>query len=292
MPAFFRKTVCFTILVKCIPLLLLPLCAPAQQRVWSGKDKYKKNKSAQVKSSVNDLASRGLSEEFRHTLLLGAKLNSDGWSGGLYYMKKRTPHISHLFQLTFSEIKHEKQVKQKSAGGGPLPPSPPPLPFVFGKINNLYTLQIGTGLEHLLLPAVMKGKLSVGMRHSLGFSLAMLKPYYLKLIYNENVNGVDTAHLEEHFYSTADSARFLNNNLIYGASSLTKGLDAIKPIPGAYFETAIVITPGTNKFLIQSITLGVNGSFYAAKLPIMAGQEAYMWQANLFAGLALGKRWK
>lgn len=57
-------------------------------------------------------------------------------------------------------------------------------------------------------------------------------------------------------------------------------------------ETAIVITPGTNKFFIQSITLGVNGSVYAEKLPIMAGQQAYRWQANLFAGLALGKRWK
>ena len=49
------------------------------------------------------------------------------------------------------------------------------LPFVYGKINNLYTLQVGFGNEKLLLPAVVDGNLSVSFRYSLGIGLAMLK---------------------------------------------------------------------------------------------------------------------
>src|SRR5690242_6400931 len=56
-------------------------------------------------------------------------------------------------------------------------------PYIFGKINNAYTLQLGFGKEQMRFPALMDGNMSVSIRYLAGPSLAMLKPYYLKLIY-------------------------------------------------------------------------------------------------------------
>lgn len=165
-----------------------------------------------------------------------------------------------------------------------------PSPYVLGKINNLYTVQTGIGQEKLILPAVMSDNLSVSFRYSGGFCRALLKPYYLKLTYRANAQ--DLFYSEQHKYSRADSARFLNANNILGASAWTKGIIETLPVPGAYIETAFAITPGKNRYFVQMITLGINASMYAKVLPIMADQQAYRWQVCLFAGLAIGERWK
>ena len=122
--------------------------------------------------------------------------------------------------------------------------------------------------------------------------MAMLKPYYLKLIYIDNNGVTETAHIEERSYTKGDSATFLNTNTILGSSKWSKGLDAIDYVPGAYLETAFAITPGKNKSFIQVIILGINGAIYAKALPVMVDNTAYTWQASLFAGLVIGKRWK
>ena len=93
-------------------------------------------------------------------------------------------------------------------------------------------------------------------------------------------------------YSSANSERFLNTGAILGASGFSKGLGDMIYVPGAYLETCFVITPGKKKAFIEAVTLGANGAFYARPLPIMADQKAYPYQASLFAGLAIGKRWK
>ena len=264
----------------------------AQNSVWGGTNAAK-NKTTSTKHKLKDFKEHiqnwGLDTNYNHAFLLGGKLNSDGWSGSMYFVKRRSYKLNNFWQINFSEIKHDKQTKQTGSNTA-FPQLGNATPYVFGKINNLYTLQIGFGKEKLLLPAVLESNLSVSYRYSGGLSLAMLKPYYLKLIYEDY--GGTSAHMEEHKYSQIDSVHFLNANAILGASKWSKGLDEIDYVPGAYLETAIAITPGKNKSFVQVITLGINGALYAKSLPIMADQEAYPWQVSLFAGLVIGKRWK
>jgi len=278
-------------------LLLLPSFNAHSQdnTTWGSTKSLKKSaadKASKAKHKAKDLKDHlkkwGLDSNYNHALLIGGKLNTDGWSGNIYYAKKKNYKTSNFWQLSFSEIKHEKQTKQQGSNTE-YPYLGNPTSFVFGKINNLYTLQIGFGKEKLLLPAVLEGNLSVSFRYSGGFSLAMLKPYYLKLIY---LNGNDSAQIQDEKYSTANSSKFLNSNFILGASKWSKGLNQIYYMPGAYFESAIAIIPGKNKTFIQVITLGINAAVYAKSLPIMADQNSYPWQVSLFAGIGIGKRWK
>jgi hypothetical protein len=248
-----------------------------------------KKKKARVK--LDDLKKHaeqwGMDTSYRNTFLIGGKFNTDGWSGAVNSMKKKSSTISNYWQLSFSEIKHEKQIKQKGKSDPKFGNSQP---YLFGKINNLYTLQLGFGKEKLLLPAVLSDNLSVSFRYNIGGSLAMLKPYYLKLLYTASGKSADSTYLEGHAYNKEDSATFLNATKIYGAANWELHLNEISFVPGCYLEAAITITRGKSIALVQKITLGINLSIYKDALPIMADQRSYSWTASLYAGLYIGKR--
>ena len=281
----------------CTLLFFVPGQVNAQTSTWNSGavQGAATSKATSAKKKLKDfkdhLQKWGLDTNYTHAFLLGGKLNSDGWSGSMYFVKRKSHDISNFWEISFSEIKHEKQVKQQGSNDD-FPLLGNGTPYVFGKLNNLYTLQIGFGKEKLLLPAVMEGNISISFRYSGGFSLAMLKPYYLKLIYIDYTANPETAHMEQHTYSHADSTEFLDANTILGAASWSKGLNEINYVPGAYFQTAFAITPGKNKSFIQVVTIGINAAAYAKALPIMIDQKAYPYDVSLFAGLGIGKRWK
>ncbi len=280
-------------IVALVLMLLGATPLHAQKSVWgdaqnTGTKKIKDSKH-KLKAYKDHLEQWGTDTSYTRAFLAGGKLNTDGWSGCLYFIKRKH-NINYIWQISFSEIKHEKQVKQKGTNKT-FPELGNPTPYVFGKINNLYTLQIGYGQERILLPGVMEGNLSVSYRYSAGFSLAMLKPYYLKMMAIDYSTNPPTASIVEDKYTHADSAQFLNPNLILGASTWSKSLNAIGYVPGAYFESALAITPGKHKTFVQVITLGINAALYYKPLPIMHGQNAHPWQVCLFAGVGIGKRW-
>ena len=278
-------------------LVVTVIISPAAhaQNVWSEANAKAKNKSRKAVSKVKQLKDHiqqwGTEADFNKGLLLGGRLNTSGWSGGIYYLIKDNPGSHHIWQLHFSEIKHEKQIKQENIGVLPAKYGET-TPYVFGKINNLYTLQIGYSKEQLLLPCVVEGNLSVNFRYGGGFSLALLKPYYLKVVKTDYSQPEPVSELIETKYTDSVAELFLERTRILGSSKWSKGVDETKLVPGIYLEAAFVIEPAPNKGLIQAVTLGVNGSVYTKSLPIMAELKAYNWSGSLFAGLALGKRWR
>lgn len=272
--------------------------ACAQPGVWdnaktpAAKAKTKAaRKVSRIKQLRDHIKQWGLVEDYNKGLLVGGRLNSNGWSGGLYYHIKDKPGTYHFWQLHFSEIKHEKQVKQQSIGSIPVQYGDPSS-FVFGKINNLYTLQFGFGKEQLLLPGVADGNLSVRFRYGGGISLAMLKPYYLRLLKIDYTQPEPIGDVVEQSYSDSTAALFLERNRIIGFTKWSKGLDETQFVPGLFAEASFVIEPAPSKGFIEAITLGANAAYYTKPLPVMAEVKAYRYSVCLFAGLAIGKRWK
>lgn len=269
----------------------------AQGSIWdSPKDKKQKatQKISDGKSSYrkwrDHLEQWGREEKYTHHFAVGGKLNSDGWSGCLYLLKRISATQNHLFHFSFSEIKHEKQIKQQRNNTA-YPELGQSSAFVYGKINNLYTLQLGYGREQMLLPGIIEGNLSLSFRYSGGFSLALLKPYYLKLVYTDFANN-EPPLLKEEKYTNENKDQFMNANAILGSSGFSKGLGEIRPLPGVFGETSFALEVGNSKFLIQTITIGANGAYYPDKLPIMAELKPSNYTGSVFVGLALGKAWK
>lgn len=269
----------------------------AQDNLWNNaKDKSKKTAQKLdkgkkgLKKWKDHIANWGMDDSYNHQFAIGGKLNSNGWSGCLYYLKKTSKTKLDVWSLSFSEIKHEKQVKQQRENVL-YPQFGPATPYVYGKINNLYTLQLGYSKQLLLLPGVVDGNLSVSFRYGGGLSLSLLKPYYLRLVYVDYNDPNAVPVLKEEIYSEVNAEMFLTPNSNIGASKWSKGLDETKLIPGVFIETGAVIEPAKNKFFIETITIGVSGAYYARPLPIMAELKAYRLQASVFVGLSLGKKW-
>lgn len=268
-----------------------------QQSVWEGSkeqlEQVKENgkkKISKLKQWKDHVAAWGLDSNYNYALSLSGRLNTNGWSGGISYTRQTAAGKKALWQLHFSELRHEKEVKQQRTDNtfSYLGKS---TAYIFGKINNAYTLQLGYGREQTLFPALLDGNISLGLRYSAGPALAFLKPYYLDLIYVE-YQPEEVAHIQTERYSESNAGKFLQPGSIQGKAAWSKGLGEMKYIPGAFAELAFVLEPGKAKGFIQTITIGGNAAFYTSKIEIMAERKAYSYQASFFVGLALGKRWK
>lgn len=282
--------------------LLVILCfyfaniACGQQSVWEGgrekmisvKEKGAKQVS-KVKQWQKHIREWGIDSNYRHALALGLSLNTNGWSGGLSYLRNESPGRKVIWQLYFSGLQHEKEVKQqrRTTTYNYLAKN---TSFSLGKIYNAYTLQLAYGGEQMLFPALIDGNLSLSLRYATGPALALLKPYYLNLLY------VIYAP-EEHAYSQSErftkenGDKFLNPAHVLGSDKWSKGLGETRLIPGLFAELAIVLEPGRPESFVKTITIGGNAAIYTSKIEMMAERKAYAYQACFFVGLSFGKSW-
>src|SRR3569832_420006 len=139
------------LLLSIITLLILQIYTPirAQTGVWNETQKSAAASSKRLdkgKSTISRLKDHirewGMDTSYTRAFNIGAKLNTYGWSGLMSYERRIKAGQSRFYQLSFSEIKHEKQEKQERENTD-FPQLGKPTPFVFGKINNLYLLQLG-----------------------------------------------------------------------------------------------------------------------------------------------------
>lgn len=278
-------------------LVCLSQTVSAQQSVWEGgkekmgafKEKGTKQLS-KLQQWKNHVREWGRESKYNHSLALGVRLNTNGWSGGVYYIKQTAAEKKTIWQLNFSGLVHEKETKQQktSTTFNYLTKN---TPYSLGKINNAYTLQLGYGQEQLLFPALLEGNLSLSLLYSVGPALAMLKPYYLKMLYVE-YTPEEHSYMRVERFSHDNADHFLNPSYILGSEKWTKGLDETRFIPGLFAEMAIALEPENPKSFVKTITIGGNVAFYSSKINIMADRKAYHCQASFFVGLSFGKRWK
>lgn len=281
---------------------LISICAFLQtpshaQSIWEGsKEKLEQvkeqgqRKVSKLKQWKQHIQEWGLDPDFNHALSLSGRLNTNGWSGGLYYLNQKSAGKKVLWQLWFSEVWQEKETKQQQTRDL-YPGLGTRSAYIFGKINTAYTIQLGYGREQMLFPALLDGNLSVSLRYSGGPALAMLKPYYLDLIYVDYTPD-PVAHIQTERYAAANSDHFLQPGFIHGSSKWSKGLGEMKYIPGLFAELAFAIEPEKPNAFVKTILIGGNAAFYTSRIEIMAERKAYPWQASFFVSLALGKRWK
>lgn len=269
----------------------------AQVSVWEeskAKMESLKQKKEKQQSRFQDwkahITKEATTSDYKYALSIGARLNTNGWSCGLYFGKQKGAGRQVLWELHFSEIKQEKETKQenrepvlKELGKG--------RPYIFGKINHVYTLQLGYGRQQMLLPALLDGNLSVGFRYAIGPAVALSKPYYLDLIYGI-LQPDENPHIQTEKYAPDNAEKFLHPGYIHGAAKWSKGLEETKLTPGLFGELAFFVEPDKPKAFIQTITFGGKAAIYSKPLEIMADKKAYRYQLSLFVGLSVGGRWK
>src|SRR5262249_10320345 len=152
------------------------------------------------------------------------------------YNKIKDARTKTIYEFEIGQIKHVKERKQTQDFGFNLAGVESPKPFVFGKQNNFYPIDISIGREKEIGRKADKSGVSISVKYLGGVSIGILKPYYLDLLYP--LDNTDDEIISTR-YSAATSAMFLDRNSIFGGSGFSYGLGEISVIPGLHAKLGL-----------------------------------------------------
>ena len=225
---------------------------------------------------------------YRKSWEAGLRLRSDGFGAGAEFTRSKRYKRSLLFQVQFSYFMHPKQSRQQSQyGGGGLFGGDGFKPFVYGKQNTLFTFYGGVGQKFLLAEKGKRHGVQIFLKYAGGFTLAILKPYSLKVI-PKPLTTVDESQLVDVTYEEGVDNSFLDYDRIVGASGFKKGWK-LKALPALHLEVGMEFDWGKNESIIKALEIGVIADFYYKKVPIMVVDNKFLFP-SVYAGFMIGKR--
>jgi len=219
-------------------------------------------------------------------LSIGGRLNSNGWGIVINRNTVKSKDLKqsdffykfNIWELAFDETKDPRENKTSSTDQSGKSSS-----FIYGKINNFYTLKLGLGGSKMIAGKPESGTVAIHWVLCSGFSAGLQKPYYINAAYNGVVQPIK--------YTEDTKDAFLDINGITGNAGFSKGLSEIKLIPGLFLKTGFHFDFATNRKNLFAVEVGLNGEYYGDKVQIMALQEGTPYFYNLYVTLQFGKRW-
>jgi hypothetical protein len=243
----------------------------------------KKQKQQADKERIEKLKAKEASGSliFLKQSQFGISFNSDGYS--LSYEKGifKTLTKTNLWWLSFSERNHVKEEKISSLysqqfGIG--------RQFIYGKQNSFLNFKVGFGKQILLGNKAAKNGVAVSLIYGGGFSLGMLRPYYLEVYDNK------TQELVEVKYANTPDSIFLNPRYIVGGASFGRGFDEMKFVPGLFFKTGFRFDYGSYNETITALEVGLNAEWYSKEMPMMIDVPAKNIFISGYITLSFGGR--
>ncbi len=161
-------------------------------------------------------------------------------------------------------------------------------PFIYGKQNRLYALRAGIGKKRLYSEKARRKSVVVGVTYEGGFTLGILKPYYLKL--RRFVDGGAESTISVEKYSDENADIFLDETSIFGGAEFRHGLDELKIKPGFHGKVGTNFSWGNDDAFVKAIEVGVMLDVFLSRVPIMIVEENKPYFFNVYLTLQLGKR--
>lgn len=163
-------------------------------------------------------------------------------------------------------------------------------PYAFGKINSLINLRGGLGQKNYLSEKEKKNGLAVGYVYEIGPSIALVKPYYLDLIYIDDQQN-QTVRSER--YSEDNADKFLDPFSILSRSSFFKGFNEIKVKAGVQAKFGLHLAMGAFDKYVKAFETGVMVDAFVSEIPIMLETEEISNQRiffKLYMNFQIGRR--
>lgn len=169
--------------------------------------------------------------------------------------------------------------------------STPTNAFVIGKLNSVISVRGSVGRKKYLSEKGKRRGLAVGYQYEFGPSIALMKPYYLDLIY-PNSNGIQVEVISEKF-SESNADVFLDRNRVNGASNYRRGLSEVTIIPGIQAKAGVHFSLGAFDEYMKALETGILVDLFTKSLPILYETEEYQNRPlfiRLYANLIFGVR--
>jgi hypothetical protein len=244
-------------------LSIFAIYLPSFSQDTTGKKSDKESKKQAKKQKVNDLIRQD--EEgilvYSKQSVFGFQLRTNGYGFFIEKGTMKTQSKTNLYSFEFNETKHPKQDKLPNGSGGFTFGNP----YIYGKVNNFYSVQLGFGQQKMLGQKGNKNGVALSAVYKGGLTIGLLRPYYIQV---EDNLGV----IREIKYTQEDSALFVSGYII-GAGSFGKGWGELKFKPGLFAKGGLRFDYGRFNEVVSAVEVGVSAEFYSSTMPIMLFQD-------------------
>jgi hypothetical protein len=265
--------------VKKIALLIIIL---SPFILFAQKPDTKADKKAERKARVRELQKRAAEGEivFARQTAFGIKLSTDGYGGFIELGRMKTIRRSSLYWLELGERKDRKEEKLVRPGTFGFSGNP----FIYGKINNFYFAKFGFGQQVAIGSKGNKNGVAVTAIYGGGITAGLLKPYYVEIV------DPSTGQSKDIRYTDSTATKFLDAQIIQGASGFGKGWKEVQFVPGAHVRTALRFDYGRYNEMLSALEIGLNAEFYSKKMPILLYNKERQFFFNAYVALTFGRR--
>jgi hypothetical protein len=215
------------------------------------------------------------------------RMHTHGLGFGFNVGKLQTYYRTKYWHFEMGELMHSKEYRQRFDNASTLN-SGVSRAYKYGKQNNMLVLRAGIGAKRYFSEKAKHKGVAVGISYEAGATLGVLKPYYVEI----KTEGGNSSYSVRYTEDTAD--RFLNKDIIQGASAWTKGFGHLSVLPGAHARFAVHFDWGAFDEYLKSFEGGIMVDAFARQAPIMVqmdGVQNNILFLNLFLNLQFGKRW-
>ena len=246
--------------MKKIALIAAAVCFVLMADAQTTREERQERKDAK-RQKISDLVRQA--EEgvlvYRKQNIFSIQLNTNGY--GAFYEQgfMKTNRKTNLFSIEISEVKHRKE--EKLFGGS----FPFGTPFVYGKVNYFYPVNLGIGQQYILGQKGNKNGVAISAVYKAGLSVGLLRPYYVSIADATNQERVIR-------YTSQDSAAFVDGPFL-SAGGLGKGWSELKVKPGVFVRGALRFDWGRFNETVSGVELGMSVNYYTSDVPLLLFQN-------------------
>lgn len=210
---------------------------------------------------------------WRNERSFGGSIYSNAWSLNYREYRQIKPDNRVFLEAGLGGYKDSKEIKSQNYNS--------PYSYFYGKTNLTWNINAALGYQHEIFEKRDLGGISIGMFIAGGPVITFCKPIYYRVL-----TGVvnDVGIFEDKKFDIAT----ISPDFIYGRSSIFKGINEIKLIPGLYTHGGFSFEYSHNDKITQTIEVGSSISAYLKEIPIMGNEQNKQIFFSLFASYKIG----
>lgn len=229
---------------------------------------------------------------YRNEITIRGNLLTNGYSLAYHKGKIKTYYKTTYYSFELGMLRDPREFSQNR--NIPISFNKISRSFRFGKQNHLYQIRAGKGVKRLLTDKARRRGVAVGYNYEGGPTVAILRPYYLELIYNVESDGRPINVLRMEKYSESNASKFLDYSSVFGGTGNRMGWNELSVIPGLQAKMGLFFSLGAFDEFAKSLEVGLVADLYIKKVPVMVETpevSAKPYFINFYATLELGKRY-
>lgn len=228
---------------------------------------------------------------YRKERAFEARLHTNGGLIGMNFGKIKTYYKTNYYHLSIGYLKDPREKRQNRNLSFSFPDRSKS--FAFGKQNSVINLRGGIGVKRFISEKAKRKGIAVGYDYQFGPSIALLKPYYLELLYTVENGGVTDRVLRTEKYSPENAEKFTTFNDVFGGAGYFTGFGEITVVPGINSQIGLFFSMGAFDKYVKAMEIGIMADVYFKKLPIMIETETVSnkpYFINFYVKFVMGRR--